>query len=353
MVAAASATCLGPEQTTVSRERASWGRSAETSPPPKWMPPIPPVAITPIPTASAANAVADTVVAPSRPRATTYGRSRTVTFQRTAPEARACTSWWSAPTISRPAITPMTAGSASALATAACWASADSRLAGDGRPWASTLDSRATTALALAMRSATTIRLSMSVRSPGWLVGQRSRVLRAAIGGQGSGLKPRRPVGRAGQAPRVATARAARRAPAAAASAGSAPPAGPAGSRPRTRRRPRSRRRRPPPGRDGQRRPLPAQTTTPAAPHLTTATPTLAASHAPAAAGSGRPARAAASSRLASRVPARAAAASTGSPAPPPSSGHEAASTTAGTPARPAAPAAAMAAGRVAGRSSG
>ena len=71
MVAAASATCLGPEQTTVSRERASWGRSAETSPPPKWMPPMPPVAITPIPAASAANAVADTVVAPSRPRATT------------------------------------------------------------------------------------------------------------------------------------------------------------------------------------------------------------------------------------------------------------------------------------------
>jgi hypothetical protein len=59
-------------------------------------------------------------------------------------------------------MTPMTAGSALALATAACWASADSRLAGDGRPWASTLDSRATTALALAMRSATTMRLSMS-----------------------------------------------------------------------------------------------------------------------------------------------------------------------------------------------
>jgi hypothetical protein len=35
------------------------------------MPPIPPVDITPMPTASAANAVADTVVAPSRPRATT------------------------------------------------------------------------------------------------------------------------------------------------------------------------------------------------------------------------------------------------------------------------------------------
>jgi hypothetical protein len=41
------------------------------SPPPKWIPPIPPVAIIPIPATSAVNAVADTVVAPSRPRATT------------------------------------------------------------------------------------------------------------------------------------------------------------------------------------------------------------------------------------------------------------------------------------------
>src|SRR5574341_443139 len=66
----------------------------------------------------------------------------------------------------RPPMTPTTAGSAPDLDTATDWASADSRLAGDGRPWARTLDSRATTALAVAILSATTIGRSIWCVAP-------------------------------------------------------------------------------------------------------------------------------------------------------------------------------------------
>src|SRR6266511_66531 len=66
----------------------------------------------------------------------------------------------------RPPMTPTTAGSAPDLETATDWASADSRLAGDGRPWARTLDSRATTALAVTIRSATTMGRSIWCAAP-------------------------------------------------------------------------------------------------------------------------------------------------------------------------------------------
>ena len=80
-VAGKSSTILAPEQTTIIGVRASSGKSAETSgKPPRWTPPMPPVAKTFMPARCAIHMVEATVVAPFQPRATAIARSRVLNF---------------------------------------------------------------------------------------------------------------------------------------------------------------------------------------------------------------------------------------------------------------------------------
>ncbi len=98
------------------------------------------------PARAASHIVAATVVAPSAPRATGTARSRVESLSTpSAFDSRSIASS-SIPTHGVPATTPTVAGTAPASRTAASIARPTSRLRGRGSPWASTVDSSATTA---------------------------------------------------------------------------------------------------------------------------------------------------------------------------------------------------------------
>ena len=91
---------FAPAETTATGSRASVVRSLETSiASPRCTPPTPPVANNLMPLRAAAHTVAETVVAPSPPRAQTKGRSATPHFLKRAPSrARASSVASSTPT---------------------------------------------------------------------------------------------------------------------------------------------------------------------------------------------------------------------------------------------------------------
>ena len=142
---------FGPEQTTATGVCASSNRSADTSmlaSPPRWTPPIPPVANSPMPARCARIIVADTVVAPSAgacaPPDMAAGRLRRDSFS--TPDAVASRAMTSAsrPTCGMPSSTAVVAGTAPALRTAASASPATSIFSGCGRPWLISVDSSAT-----------------------------------------------------------------------------------------------------------------------------------------------------------------------------------------------------------------
>ena len=109
-------------------------RSAETSkvsPAPRCTPPIPPVAKTGIPAIAAIRIVAATVVAPSKPRPTTNGKSRTETFMISGPDwPNISISSADNPAFNLPPITAMVAGTAPWARTTCSTAIAVSTFAG-------------------------------------------------------------------------------------------------------------------------------------------------------------------------------------------------------------------------------
>ena len=138
---------FAPAHTTRTGVRDSSARSAETSngSSPRCAPPMPPVANTRTPAASASAIVADTVVAASRFSPTAAPRSRRLALN--TPCARANSSTCSAvsPTVGVPCHTATVAGTAPPARTAASASRAVSRFAGHGSPCAISVDSSATT----------------------------------------------------------------------------------------------------------------------------------------------------------------------------------------------------------------
>ena len=104
-----------PAQTTATGVRPSSVRSALTSKvcwAPRWTPPRPPVTKTWMPASAASRIVAATVVAPCVPRATTYGRSRTLTLVTSGCDASSSRSSGERPMRGRPSSTAIVAGTA-------------------------------------------------------------------------------------------------------------------------------------------------------------------------------------------------------------------------------------------------
>jgi hypothetical protein len=116
---------------------------------------MPPVANSCTPARAASHMVAATVVAPSVPRATGTARSRVESLS--TPSAMASRSISAAPIPTRgtPWTTPTVAGVAPPSVTACSIARPTSRLRGRGSPWASTVDSSATTGRRPASAAAT------------------------------------------------------------------------------------------------------------------------------------------------------------------------------------------------------
>ena len=125
--------------------RGRWTRRT-WSPASRWTPPSPPVAMTPIPQRRAIQRVAETVVAASSPRATAAARSRRPALANAPERARCSSSASERPTVMRPFNTATVAGVAPAARTAASASLAVSRFSGQGSPWATKVDSRATIA---------------------------------------------------------------------------------------------------------------------------------------------------------------------------------------------------------------
>ena len=114
-----SRTDLAPEQTTATGNRASAVRSADTSPvsvTSRCTPPMPPVAITPMPARDAIAMVAATVVEPARPVATVEARLPRFTLTTPGVAARRSSSPAVSPTRTCPSRTPIRAGTAPACA---------------------------------------------------------------------------------------------------------------------------------------------------------------------------------------------------------------------------------------------
>ena len=158
-------TDFAPAQTTATGVRPSSKRSAETSQlrsPPRWTPPTPPVTKTATPARAARSAVAETVVAPSRPRPHTSGRSRREALRTAAPPRAtrsSCTR--ERPTCGTPARTATVAGVAPCARTTASTASAVSRFSGHGIPCATIVDSSATTGRPVMSAAATSALTAM------------------------------------------------------------------------------------------------------------------------------------------------------------------------------------------------
>ena len=106
---------LTPAHTTASGVRPSSVRSALTSNEvgaPRCTPPRPPVTNTRMPAIAASRIVEATVVAPWVPRATTYGRSRTLTFVTSGWLPSSSRSSGDSPIRGRPSRTAIVAGTA-------------------------------------------------------------------------------------------------------------------------------------------------------------------------------------------------------------------------------------------------
>ena len=199
---------LGPAQTTSIGVRASSSRSDEMSSDgrrpsgspvrpgspraPRWTPPIPPVAKTPMPAAAAAIIVADTVVAAQPPRASAaprFGRAALTTAPGGAVAERHRGRRRDRPTRNRPSRMATVAGTAPASRTAASDARATAMLSGCGRPWLMSVDSSATTGRPAASAAATSGGEGQTlgdghrpmVRQPSWSSRRGAATWRAAI----------------------------------------------------------------------------------------------------------------------------------------------------------------------------
>mmetsp|Transcript_12149 Transcript_12149/g.29424 ORF Transcript_12149/g.29424 Transcript_12149/m.29424 type:complete len:404 (-) Transcript_12149:1594-2805(-) len=145
-----SSTDLAPAHTTATGVRPSSVRSADTSmvrSPPRCTPPIPPVTKTAMPARAARSMVAETVVAPVTPRATTDAMSRRDTLAAAAPilaSRSRCSSL--RPTCGTPSIMAMVAGTAPCRRTTASTSRAMARFCGYGMPCDTMVLSSATTA---------------------------------------------------------------------------------------------------------------------------------------------------------------------------------------------------------------
>ena len=106
---------------------------------------MPPVTKTGMPANPAPMSVPLTVVAPSVPLANTTGMSRLETLATPGSEARRSRVAASHPTCTAPSITATVAGTDPSSRTMASTAWAVSKLAGYGMPWATIVDSKATT----------------------------------------------------------------------------------------------------------------------------------------------------------------------------------------------------------------
>ncbi len=137
-----------PALTTATPVRASSVRSAEMSKDraaPRCTPPRPPVTKTRIPAIAASRMVAATVVAPCAPRATTSGRSRTLTFATSAWLASSSRSSPDRPMRGRPCRTAIVAGTAPCSRMMPSTSTAIATFCGYGMPWLMIVLSRATT----------------------------------------------------------------------------------------------------------------------------------------------------------------------------------------------------------------
>src|ERR1700722_10058876 len=150
---------LAPAQTTATRVRESSTRSAEmsnVSSTPRCTPPMPPVAKISMPASPATNIVAATVVPAEPLRAATSARSRREAL--TTPPLnwpRRSISCRSRPTLKRPSMTAIVAGTAPISRTASSTVSAVSTLRGKGMPWVMIVDSSATIGFLADLASAT------------------------------------------------------------------------------------------------------------------------------------------------------------------------------------------------------
>jgi len=136
---------LAPAQTTSTGQRESCIRSAETSNGAlRCTPPIPPVAKTLIPSFSATNMVAATVVPPVRRFSKAYPKSRRLTLCGFTAPASCSSSSLLSPTLTEPSIRAMVAGVAPWARTVASISCASRRFTGCGKPWVITVDSKAT-----------------------------------------------------------------------------------------------------------------------------------------------------------------------------------------------------------------
>jgi hypothetical protein len=141
---------FAPAHTVSTGVRDRSARSAETSivaSTPRCTPPIPPVTKTEIPAIpDAITAVPDTVVAADLPSPTATARSRREALENSCEfSASCCSSWGSSPTLTPPAKIAIVAGVAPCSRTTRSTASAVSRFAGKGIPWATIVLSNATT----------------------------------------------------------------------------------------------------------------------------------------------------------------------------------------------------------------
>ena len=124
---------LTPALITATGVRESSVRSAERSievSAPRCTPPSPPVTNTSMPAIDASRIVAATVVAPCRPRAATYGRSRTLAFTTSGSLASSSRSSADSPTRGRPSSTATVAGTAPPARTIDSTSSAIATLSG-------------------------------------------------------------------------------------------------------------------------------------------------------------------------------------------------------------------------------
>ena len=132
----------------------------------RWAPPMPPVAKRRMPARWASIIVAATVVAAVRRCATATARSRRLAFSTSSLWARLRSSSSVRPTVGRPSSTAMVAGTAPSVADRRLGRCAVSRFSGQGRPWAISVDSRATTGSPSRMRRRLPAARPVRSRSP-------------------------------------------------------------------------------------------------------------------------------------------------------------------------------------------
>src|SRR5439155_3648217 len=152
-----------PEQTTSAAGRASSPRSAEmSSRSPRWTPPIPPVAMNPIPAERQAASVPPAVVAPTAPCTAQAARSRGPTLRASAVKRSSSAS--ESPTPTAPSSTPTVAGRAPASRTRRSASNPTATPSPGGKPCATSVVSSATTGRR--RRRASSISRATSIKAP-------------------------------------------------------------------------------------------------------------------------------------------------------------------------------------------